>query len=231
MALVKFGGGIAAMAGKVGGTVFARNKAGAYSRNWAFPTNTPTPAQTAVRTRFGNQSSAWNALTDNQRKSWNALALTVTRVNRLGDTYVPTGRQIFLESANNLENASQPSLANAPELFNPPDLNGLPAVTATATAGILTTLSIADISTTTGDFFVIDSIGPISPVKNNLTNVYRSIGTANPPAPFNIAAQYIARFGNVAEPGQQIWFRVKSLSSTTGLVSPVLIFNEFITGT
>ena len=89
MALVKFGGGVAGISGKIGGTVYARNKAGAYARSWAKPTTTPTPSQTVNRNRFGNQAQAWTALSSSHKSSWDAYAATVTRLHRQGDAYTP----------------------------------------------------------------------------------------------------------------------------------------------
>ena len=114
MGIVKFGGGVAAISGKVAGNVYARNRAGAYIRKWAKPVNAASIRQQEVRAAFGENSSGWGALTDTQRTAWNALAAASERLNRLGDSYVPTGRQIFIEANQNLATAGETLLTDPP---------------------------------------------------------------------------------------------------------------------
>jgi hypothetical protein len=90
MALVKFGGGISGFAGKIGGTVYGRNKSGAYARNWAVPVNPVTTAQSAVRAVMAMAAAAWSSLTLTQVNAWNAYAAVLIRTNRQGDQYTPS---------------------------------------------------------------------------------------------------------------------------------------------
>lgn len=61
----------AILSGKLAGTVYARNKAGYYVRNWTMPLDPRTPAQIQNRARFSTIASSWHALTDAQKAAWN----------------------------------------------------------------------------------------------------------------------------------------------------------------
>ena len=105
MAKVQFGGGIAGMSGKLGGNVFARNKGGAYSRNWVKPTNPSTPAQQNQRNTLALKSAAWRLLTDEQRNSWKSWADDNPVLDRLGASIVLTGAQGYTKININRDNA------------------------------------------------------------------------------------------------------------------------------
>lgn len=106
MAKVQFGGGIAGMSGKLGGNVFARNKGGAYSRNWVKPTNPATPAQQNQRNTLALKSAAWRLLTDEQRDSWKSWADDNPVLDRLGASIVLSGAQAYTKININRDNAS-----------------------------------------------------------------------------------------------------------------------------
>lgn len=84
MGKVVFGGGVSAISGKVSGTVYARNKGGAYARNFAVPTNPNTQAQLDARDRLTQMSNEWRALAQAVQDAWAAWALTHPILDRLG---------------------------------------------------------------------------------------------------------------------------------------------------
>jgi len=106
MAKVQFGGGIAAMSGKLAGNVYARNKGGAYTRNWVKPTNPATTAQQNQRNTLSLKSAAWRNLTDTQRNSWKSWAEDNPILDRLGQSVVLTGAQAYTKININRDNAS-----------------------------------------------------------------------------------------------------------------------------
>lgn len=95
MAKVALGGGVAAISGKSGGTVFARNKGGAYMRNFVKPTNPSTAYQEEARDRLTQYSNEWRTLTDAQREAWNAWASEHPVLDRLGAAKTLTGAQAY----------------------------------------------------------------------------------------------------------------------------------------
>jgi hypothetical protein len=66
----------AILSGKLAGTVYARNKGGAYVRQWVKPTDPQTVAQLSARANFASSSSSYHSLTDPQKAQWNGFALT-----------------------------------------------------------------------------------------------------------------------------------------------------------
>lgn len=97
MAKVQFGSGVAAISGRTAGTVFSRNKGGAYMRRFSVPTNPATQKQDAARNKLSNASSGWRNLTQAQRAAWNAWALTNPIIDRLGAAVVMSGHQAYVK--------------------------------------------------------------------------------------------------------------------------------------
>jgi len=99
-ALVKFGQGVANMSGKLGGTIFAHNRAGQYARNWSVPTDPASDQQLAMREGMRTLVTDWiETLTDHQRTEWATYGANVPVLNRLGDPINLTGQQWYI--ANN----------------------------------------------------------------------------------------------------------------------------------
>ena len=95
MALIKTTAIVDAISGKIQGTVFARNKGGAYARGRGVVTNPRSAAQMRVRSMFAAVSQAWRTLTQIQVQDWNTLASETTYQNRLGDSRNYTGKALF----------------------------------------------------------------------------------------------------------------------------------------
>jgi hypothetical protein len=216
MALVKFGNGIAALSGRIDGTVFSRVRGGAVARGWTKPVSTPTAAQIAVRSSFATVTGLWSALTGSQRSSWNAQALTAERLNRLGESYTPSGRQMFIEANKNL------SLAGMTEIELPPANWLLPSppisvtlATAAETAGELTAMTLnlvppADASA--GQRYIVDMTPAFAPeTKTNLTNLFRLIYFGVSGTTVDVLDLYDSIFGSAAIAGQAIVLRASSV--------------------
>jgi len=114
MALVKFGGGIAAMSGKLGGTIFSRNGAGAISKNWAKPTYPGSARQAEAAGRMSTIVTEWQqGLTNAQRTAFNNKAATVSFRNRLGDDFTPSGFNLYVRANTHLSITGQ-AMVTAP---------------------------------------------------------------------------------------------------------------------
>lgn len=99
MALIKLGGMIAEVRGSIGGTVFARNRGGAYARNRSIPINPASPAQIGVRAELGNLSNRWSTvLTQAQRDAWDLYADNVPLPNSLGELRNVTGLNMYVRA-------------------------------------------------------------------------------------------------------------------------------------
>lgn len=95
MALIVSGGLAPTVSGKVGNAVWARNRGGAYIRNFAKPTNPSTPLQAAVRATFASLVALWQTLTVNVRNDFAAAAANVNNPNRVGLTSNPPPLALF----------------------------------------------------------------------------------------------------------------------------------------
>lgn len=69
--------------GKMGGTVFSRNKSGAIARVYVKPTNRNSQRQQNIRSIFGSVSKQFANLTEVQKESWNGFAADGSRFQPL----------------------------------------------------------------------------------------------------------------------------------------------------
>lgn len=95
MARILGGGLFGEMRGKLGSMVFARNRAGAYSRSYAKPIDPKTIAQLSARNNFGTASSNYHALDSTTKALWNNFANSVFNP-KTGTMGVPSGFNAFV---------------------------------------------------------------------------------------------------------------------------------------
>lgn len=230
MALVLFGNGVADMRGSINGTTFARNKSGAYARNRTVPVNPNTVSQSNNRARFASASAEWTNLTAAERDSWNNLAIGATRLNRLGQSYTPSGRQLFLETVNNFSLLALPFNATAPlnaDIPAPPDQTGMDFV---AVAGAWTTARITGGSVISGMDMVVRITPPNPGPKTNFTNMYRNLGPVSYAVPTIILPEYTALFGTVAGTiGTPVSALISLLDTATGFRSAEVRIDTVVT--
>lgn len=120
MAKVKFGALVQDARGKLGGIVYARNRAGSYSRQKVSPTNPGTDRQLAVRATFTALSQAWRALDDPQRAQWRVWADNHPFSDVFGDSRILAGHAAYLQL-----NATRALFGLAALADPPPDDSGV----------------------------------------------------------------------------------------------------------
>ncbi len=84
------------MSGSQGDNTFSTGRAGDYIRRRVDPAQPRTAAQTSLRAAFSAGSAAWRSLTEAQRTGWKNIAAGISTVGRYGQTYHPTGQQVFV---------------------------------------------------------------------------------------------------------------------------------------
>ncbi len=114
------GPAIAAASGSIGGTVFSRNRYGAYTRNRAIPVNPQTTFQQGVRATLGNLSTAWSAITAGERLAWKEWANQNPIIDVLGQSQIlaPNAAFISLNArmlAGGLAQVDTPPITVAPD--------------------------------------------------------------------------------------------------------------------
>lgn len=126
--------------GKVNGLVYSRNTFGVYVRNLASPVQPRTPAQENIRAALQNLARGWRELSNSQRAGWNELATQVSLTDTLGNTYHPTGEQLYCGLNLNLTLIGQSTIQNAPPA--PVTIPTPSNVVVTATGGGTPALSV-----------------------------------------------------------------------------------------
>ncbi|MGB1317297.1 MAG: hypothetical protein ACPG5W_03795 [Flavobacteriales bacterium] len=121
MARVKFGAVVTGIKGNIGGTTFQGGRSGGVAKNLGLPKRSVSLSQTFKKQQLSQQSGGWRDLTVLQRDSWVLLASTLTRLNKFGDPYTPTGYQIFMEFNLNLRSIGNTTiLSTAPIIVSEP---------------------------------------------------------------------------------------------------------------
>ncbi len=139
MALVKFGGGIIQMAGSIGGTTFAKNRYGNYSRARTKPVNPNTARQMNVRAALALLTTRWGqTLTDPQRVAWALYAANVIMTNRLGEAMHLSGYNHYIRSNTILQMQDRTIVDDGPVIFEIPEADPTFAVTASEATQQLT---------------------------------------------------------------------------------------------
>lgn len=123
MASVRFGMMVTGLAGKVGGQIVQRGRAGFQLRNNTKPRAANFAGPNAAKLSMQVVSGAWRDLSLANAAAWEALAATLTRLDRFGNAYTPSGRQIFFEFNLNLR-----SIGVGTPLSAAPVLLALPVV-------------------------------------------------------------------------------------------------------
>jgi hypothetical protein len=218
MAKIKFGALMVDARGKIGGTVFSRNRGGAYMKNKVTPLNPQSSFQSAVRSAFAFISSGWLELTPAQRESFNSQVTNYQTTDIFGDLKSPSGKALFQRLNTNLANFG------LGQLFVCPLPKGVPApisVSADGSVGdeelnvsfvLPDNINVVDV--------LVEATAPLSVGITNAKNRFRKfhVSLNNDGSEINLYTEYVARFG-VPAVGSQIQLRAKAINDI-GLTSP-----------
>jgi len=213
MAKLLFTAFLADARGKVNGTVFSKNRGGAYARTKVTPTQV-VPAYTFFATqRLSVLSGNFKALPAAAISAWDAAAINFPVTNIFGNSYFLTGLQLYVSLNSTLIFIGESTISLPP----------LPLVLSSFTITIGTWSSIDLVISLSAinpnQLYLVEATRPLSPGKNFLKNEYRTIqtidGTGAPIVNESILPFYTAKFG-VPTPGQRIGIRIKTATYTTG---------------
>lgn len=218
MAKIKLSAIVSEMRGKLNGSVFSKNRGGAYLRTKVTPINPNTASQGAVRATLTTLSQGWRNLTQNQRDAWNSAVANFTGTDIFGDVKTPSGINLYTKLNLNLANAAQAFISLPPVVGI---IGYFSDLVLTATAGVQS-LSLAFTGTglTAGQTVVIEATPCMSAGINFAKSEFRVIGTrvGNTTSPMDLLADYQAKFGNVVA-GKKVFIRVKAVDNTSGVCS------------
>jgi hypothetical protein len=233
-ALIKYSAAVGAASGKAGGIVFARNKTGAYIRNWVNPVNPNTTKQQTTRTQFANLISGWKNLTKAQQTAWQDMTPQYPYTNRLGEASEYTGAQLYNHLNMNLQVVGATLLTTplVPQTFSNTRVTGL---TMTNTAGVLTTgdvtLQAVGASTESIIIEVTTSLsGGITKPAKGLFRFVQLEGDASSGTTIDISTAYIALYGS-PELGATVFVRAWLINENTGQRMNLGQESAIVTGT
>lgn len=227
MAKVKFGMIVTDSRGKLGGHVFSKNRAGAYTRTKVTPSNPQTAFQVAQRALLAQFSQSWRTLTEEQRLSWSAVVPQYATTNVFGDLVNPSGSNLYTRLNINA------AIAGGAAISVPP----LPIGTATP-ANLVVTADVSDAAVTidfdpaavpAGQVMVVEATPMLSPGINNANSQFRQIAVlpAATATGEDVGTAYTAKFGALTA-GRKVMVRVKFIRIATGEVSQSLVASTIV---
>lgn len=235
MALIKLTAVVDAISGSVRGTVFARNKGGAYIRGKGVVSNPNTVKQSAVRSIFTNIAQAWRALTASQRSAWNSAVSDYPYQNKLGETKQYSGFSLHQKLNLNLAAIDEAPIA-AP--LAPEGTAGLSDLTATVDVGA------GDEITVTGSFpsfnpnckYAVYATPSVSAGVSNVNKLFRQIGIAEGNGLGGLSTGYDAKAGyeavfGVPSENETVGFKVRPINSLTGESGNDITYNATVVST
>lgn len=217
MARIKFGMMMTDARGKLGGHVFTKARSGATVRTKVTPANPQSIAQSIARTRLGALSQAWSGLTEAQRVAWNSRALEVGLTNVFGDSYFPSGKNLFVSINTNVLLAGGALVTIPPTNVEIPNVINAEFIVEVGVGAISSALDYE--GSTADTVTLLMATKPSSAGRFNFTGQYSLFLSF--PAGDNIADgasaynAYVARFG-VPAIGQKISFQFYTVNRVTG---------------
>jgi hypothetical protein len=199
---------------KLNGSVFSKNRAGAYIRTKVTPVNPQTDAQQAARNRLSTNSQAWRGLTETQRQGWIDAAINFPYTDIYGQTKTLSGQQLYVKLNSNLNLVGEAAIANAPTPIAIPAIETL-SVDADTTPTFGVTFTPTPIPE--GCALAVFATGNVTPGKTFVKNLFRFIGfvSAAATSPANLLTAYQAVHGNPVD-GNKIFIRAFIISTDTG---------------
>lgn len=216
MAKIKLSALVSEMRGKLNGSVFSKNRGGAYIRTKVTPVNPQSLAQGLVRATLTNLSQAWRGLTEAERLAWCGAVSSFTGTDIFGDIKTPSGINLFNKLNLNLATIGVAPI-NLPPL--PQSVGYVDSLALTASAGGNTiSAAYTAIGGSAGQTVVVEATSGLSAGKNFVKSEYRVIGTfaGGAATPQAIGAMYIAKFGAMSA-GSKVFVRLKFIDNATGV--------------
>lgn len=212
------GPSVGAVSGSIGGTVFSRNRYGAYTRNRAMVTRQTSNAAMNAKARLANISAAWRDETAATKLAWQTWALNNPITDALGQKQTLTGHAAYVGLNTRLHLAGQTLLTVPPIVAAPAPLT---ALTATWDIGagdfelVFTPTPIGAAERLWISAAVVNSAG-INYVENLMKFI--KVSAAAQATDYDISADLALRFGTLTV-GQKCVVDVCVLDEDTGLIS------------
>lgn len=218
MAIFIPGVAVSQISGRVGGSIFSRNRGGQYIRNGSKPSVVTTQYAQAIKALTANFSAQWRNLTADQQEAWREWATQNPFTNRLGQQRTLSGHQAYVKLNVRLAAAkgnelTVPPMGVAPEGVLP---TGITYTASPQKVEVAFTSSPTDTNVAVQVWaYLSDSTG-VAYVKNRLALVMTTPDEAT--SPINITTALTERFGTI-QAGQKLHVGLNAINLTTGLTS------------
>ena len=220
---------------KLGGTVASRGRAGLSLRSRVAPTQPRTSAQVAARFNFAAATQGWSAQSPATIEAWRAYAARSTLTNALGQTYTPSGFQMWVRSCRYLACIDGGLPVSIPSIGFPGEDAGPLSATIVTAAGVITTAALTLSRSWAGIYGQVSILAslPLPPGTGYISaSRYRQIrplsGYFSGTLP--IYATY-SKLATRATPGQLVAFKVTPIATYTGVPSATAYTVTTVTGT
>jgi hypothetical protein len=206
--------------GSLGGATAAKNRGGNYFRKRIAPVQPRTVAQQNVRSNLATIASSWKTLTADQIAGWNALASTITLKDALGNSYNPSGIDLYVANNRNLSDIGEAMVEDSPSTAV--SFDDISPLTVSITAGTPTfTIAPTIEAAPTGFKFIVSatpqlSVG-ISYIGQSKYRIVESFA-ASAFASLDVMDSYVAKFGTLTA-GQKVGTKVALVSIASGFKS------------
>ncbi len=228
MAKIKYTFAVADLRNKYNGSVFSKNRAGAYVRNKVTPVNPQTVSQIAVRSQFTSLSQAWRALTEAQRLSWASQVEGFKTTDIFGDLRTPSALNLYMRINGNLNAIGAATINTAPVPGATPSIDSMALVSDVSASTF--TFDPGVLVVPAGTAWLVEATPGVSPGKNFVKSEYRVIAVlpATTVTPYNAWTEFVAKFGAPVA-GQKVFVRVSPIATATGLRGQTISASAIVT--
>jgi len=224
MAKVKFTAIVADMRGKLNGSVFSKNRGGAYVRTKVTPSNPSTSFQVAVRDRMAAFAQAFRSLTASQINAWNSAVSSFTKTDIFGDIKNPSGINLYVKLNAGLDRVGVADISVPPLPASVESVLTGSAVADESAQSVTVTFTPTPVPADTA--FVIRATKQVSPGRSFLKNLLTDIQVVDAAgtSPVVITTNYLAKYGALVL-GQKIGFEIVPVNKLTGQAGVGIRFN------
>jgi len=223
----KFGAIVTDGRGKLGGSVFSKNRYGLYEKSKVTPINTPSAYKSIIKNNHKTVVSAWSNLTDAERQSWNSGTYNFPQKNTFSDTCYLSGYALFLKLNLNRLLLSQSLLHNCPTTKG---ISNIIAAAVQAFVSINKLILSYNPPPPVGFVYKVYATTALSAGINYSNRRFKLIGLLQPSSasPFDLSAFYLSRFSSLGYTGNKIFVKLTACEIATGFESVPIVFSTLI---
>ena len=146
-------------------------------------------------------------------RSWNSAVESFKKTNVFGNSYAPSGKNLYVSLNQNLSNAGQSAIESAPE----PAAVSAVAISALDISALNESMDLSWADTAEGQTVLVFVTPPMSAGKYFVKSQYRLLTSLlqSTGSPLELWTLYVARFGAPVA-GQKVYAKVIPINNTTG---------------